>query len=249
MIDVDDIRHLVVAGHAAPWEGSEGRRQQQLGVENACDLAGRFHMAGIEVVLADFLTTATAARYRQHLPDVRIVRLRLPLVEARRRARLRQPVSPSTSSMISTASTLQRSSRSTMSSTSPILTSMSRPRPCGGFGRRFRQADRRPTACGADQPDSATDTTRLKASAGPEVFGVSSGAEADVLEEGGRFGEAITCGLRDVRIAAEGHRFLLLHATTVASTAAAGACSSSTRVRTGQWRASHHGLPLRSARG
>jgi dephospho-CoA kinase len=26
-IDIDDVRHLVVSGHAAPWEGEEGRRR------------------------------------------------------------------------------------------------------------------------------------------------------------------------------------------------------------------------------
>jgi len=33
VIDVDDVRQLVVSGGAAPWEGEEGRRQQHLGVE------------------------------------------------------------------------------------------------------------------------------------------------------------------------------------------------------------------------
>ena len=89
MIDVDDIRHLVVAGHAAPWEGDTGRLQQQLGVDNACDLARRFYMAGIEVVLADLVTAATAAMYRRHLPDLQIIRLRLPFGETRQRARRR----------------------------------------------------------------------------------------------------------------------------------------------------------------
>jgi hypothetical protein len=89
MIDVDDIRHLVVAGHAAPWEGEEGRRQQQIGVENACDLARRFHQRQIEVVLADFVTTTTAAIYRRHLHDLRVIRLQLPFTEARQRVRLR----------------------------------------------------------------------------------------------------------------------------------------------------------------
>jgi hypothetical protein len=89
MIDVDDLRHLVVSGHAAPWEGVSGRLQQQLGVANACDLARRFQAAGIEVVLADFVTSTTAAMYRRHLQGVRIIRLRLPLDESRRRARLR----------------------------------------------------------------------------------------------------------------------------------------------------------------
>jgi hypothetical protein len=32
VIDVDEIRQLVISGHAAPWEGQEGRRQHRLGV-------------------------------------------------------------------------------------------------------------------------------------------------------------------------------------------------------------------------
>jgi hypothetical protein len=91
MIDVDDVRHLVVAGHAAPWEGDAGRLQQRIGVDNACDLARRFLRSQIEVVLADLVTQATAGMYRRHLEDLQIIRLRLPLAEARRRAR-RRPV-------------------------------------------------------------------------------------------------------------------------------------------------------------
>ena len=89
VIDVDDIRQLVVAGHAAPWEGDEGRLQQRIGVENACDLARRFVQWSIDVVLSDVLNSETAALYRSLLPGVLIVRLRLPLAEARRRAALR----------------------------------------------------------------------------------------------------------------------------------------------------------------
>lgn len=89
MIDVDDIRQLVVGGHAAPWVGEEGRLQQELGVRNACDLARRFRTAGVEVILADVVTTATAELYRRNLPDVQIIRLRVPREEAHRRARLR----------------------------------------------------------------------------------------------------------------------------------------------------------------
>lgn len=62
---------------------------QQVGLRNACDLARRFRAAGIEVVLADLVTSATAALYRRHLQDVQIMRLRLPLDEAHRRAQLR----------------------------------------------------------------------------------------------------------------------------------------------------------------
>ncbi len=86
MIDVDDIRQLVVAGHAAPWDGEAGLIQQRLGVENACDLARRFASSGIEVVIADVLTPRTAELYRARLSDVMIVHLRISLTEARRRA-------------------------------------------------------------------------------------------------------------------------------------------------------------------
>jgi len=89
VVDVDDVRQLVVVGHAAPWEGDEGRLQQQVGVGNACDLARRFLSVGIEVILADVVTPTTADLYRRRLPNLQIVQLRLPLGEARRRAQLR----------------------------------------------------------------------------------------------------------------------------------------------------------------
>jgi len=89
MIDVDDIRQLVVAGHAAPWDGEAGRLQQRLGVENTCDLARRFVSSGIEVVITDVLTLRTAELYRALLPSVLIVQLRISVGEARRRATLR----------------------------------------------------------------------------------------------------------------------------------------------------------------
>jgi hypothetical protein len=81
--------HLVIAGHAAPWEGKEGQLQQRIGVENACDLARRFLDRSIDVVLSDVLNHETAALCRDLLPGVLIVQLRLPLAEARRRATLR----------------------------------------------------------------------------------------------------------------------------------------------------------------
>jgi len=86
VVDVDDIRQLVVAGHAAPWDGAEGLRQQRIGAENACDVANRFLHEGIEVVVCDVASPATAALYRRLLPRLVIVQLRLPAAEARRRA-------------------------------------------------------------------------------------------------------------------------------------------------------------------
>jgi hypothetical protein len=88
-IDVDDIRHLVVSGHVPPWEGREGLLQQQLGVENACSLAGRFLAAGIEVTIADVLDVQTTAIYRRKLPGCLIVRLVITFDEAVRRANSR----------------------------------------------------------------------------------------------------------------------------------------------------------------
>jgi predicted kinase len=89
VVDVDDVRQLVVVGHAAPWEGGGGRLQQRVGVANACDLARRFLSVGIEVILTDVVTPTTADLYRWQLPNLQIVRLRLPIGQARRRAQLR----------------------------------------------------------------------------------------------------------------------------------------------------------------
>lgn len=86
VIDVDDVRLMVVGGHVPPWQGEEGRAQQRLGVENSCGLARRFRRQGFDVVLADVLTPATAALYREMLPGCLIVRLHLTPREARRRA-------------------------------------------------------------------------------------------------------------------------------------------------------------------
>ena len=91
VVDVDDIRQLVVSGHAAPWQGVAGADQQLIGVENAGDHARRVAAAGIDVVIADVLTPDPAARYRAGVPGVLIVHLQVSLTEARRRA-TRRPV-------------------------------------------------------------------------------------------------------------------------------------------------------------
>ncbi|MGW5360944.1 hypothetical protein [Actinopolymorpha pittospori] len=88
-VDVDDIRHLVVAGHAAPWHGPEGIRQQLLGVRNACLLARQLGAAGFSTVVADVVTARTLAVYRELLPGCLVLRLRVSPEEARRRAATR----------------------------------------------------------------------------------------------------------------------------------------------------------------
>ena len=86
VIEVDDVRQLVVSGAAAPWEGKEGREQQRLGVTNACGLARNFLAMGIEVVVADVLTPETSDLYRRELPGCLIVHMTVGLSEAMRRA-------------------------------------------------------------------------------------------------------------------------------------------------------------------
>lgn len=85
-IDVADMRQLVRTGGAAPWDGEEGIAQQELGVRNAATLAGNFLTAGFDVTLADVVTSRTLPLYRALLPGVIIVRLSLPVDDARRRA-------------------------------------------------------------------------------------------------------------------------------------------------------------------
>jgi hypothetical protein len=57
---------------------------------HACGLARGFLDEGIDVVFSDVLNRDTADLYRQLLPSVLIMELRLPIAEARRRAALRQ---------------------------------------------------------------------------------------------------------------------------------------------------------------
>ncbi len=89
LVDIDDVRHLVVGGHAAPWDGAEGRAQQRLGVINGSGLARTFVQHGYDVVIVDVLTNDTAARYRELLDDPLIVQLTVSYPEALRRARTR----------------------------------------------------------------------------------------------------------------------------------------------------------------
>lgn len=85
VVDVDDIRQLVVAGHAAPWDGAEGAAQHRLGAENACRLARSFDAYGLDIVLTDVVTGAVWPVYAEQLPAAVIVHLRISAAEAHRR--------------------------------------------------------------------------------------------------------------------------------------------------------------------
>jgi predicted kinase len=88
-IDVDDIRQLIVAGAAAPWDDARGAEQLLLGAANACAVARNLVSAGFEVTIADVLTPATTAVYRAELPHCLVVHLRIDITVARQRAATR----------------------------------------------------------------------------------------------------------------------------------------------------------------
>jgi len=90
VVEVDDIRQMIVSGGVAPWKGAEGNRQRQLGVRNACAVAMNFCEADVDVVITDVLTPVSADLYRQLVPNCFIVRLTATVKEARRRAASRE---------------------------------------------------------------------------------------------------------------------------------------------------------------
>jgi len=87
LIETDDVRHMVVSQHTAPWKGNEGIRQLELGVSNTCLLAKRFVEAGFDVVIADFVTSRTLPIYKKLLQkhDPYVVQLVPSFQEAKRR--------------------------------------------------------------------------------------------------------------------------------------------------------------------
>jgi hypothetical protein len=89
VIDVDDLRQLVLGGAAAPWEGLEGAEQRTLGVRNACALAANFIAAGFDVVVADVVTPETSGLYKRELPSAVVVHLTASWPEVVRRAATR----------------------------------------------------------------------------------------------------------------------------------------------------------------
>jgi dephospho-CoA kinase len=87
VIDVDQVRWMLLQPHAAPWEGEEGKHQCRLGVENACLLAARFAEDNCDVILLDFVWDYTVSIYRERLAHLqsKIVLLMPTLEETLRR--------------------------------------------------------------------------------------------------------------------------------------------------------------------
>lgn len=84
VINVDDVRQMLVKPHKAPWK-EEGKAQQKLGVRNACLLAKNFVKNGIDVIILDVVVDETAKIYRKILPETKIILLMPSFEEAHRR--------------------------------------------------------------------------------------------------------------------------------------------------------------------
>jgi guanylate kinase len=87
VIDVDDIRHMAIKPHIAPWYGEAGLKQAKLGVKNACVLAKNFSDEGFDVIILDVLTDETANLYTESLTELnpKIIMLYPRLDEVKKR--------------------------------------------------------------------------------------------------------------------------------------------------------------------
>ena len=71
-VDVSALRDFLRMGRLRPWDNSAaGRRQRELLIASACDMARRFLDAGYGVVIDDVVTPDDLSAYRQALADCR----------------------------------------------------------------------------------------------------------------------------------------------------------------------------------
>jgi hypothetical protein len=89
VIEVDDVRRMVVSGAAAPWEAGEGARQTELAALHTGMLMGSFVGAGFGVVATDVLLAGAGSVYAAGPAPPLVVHLGVTLDEARRRAATR----------------------------------------------------------------------------------------------------------------------------------------------------------------
>ncbi len=88
VVDVDDVRHMIVQPIVDPWQQEEGARQRAIGVLNACAMARNFESQGFDTVLVDLLTDETAKMYRSALGDLNFFVLSLLPTEQEINSRL-----------------------------------------------------------------------------------------------------------------------------------------------------------------
>ncbi len=70
VVDVDQVRWMVLNPHKAPWEGEEGHCQQQLGAKNACVLTKSFSQNNFDVIILDVLSDETAQIFLEELNEL-----------------------------------------------------------------------------------------------------------------------------------------------------------------------------------
>ncbi|MDO8593553.1 MAG: hypothetical protein Q7R59_01480 [bacterium] len=70
IVDVDKVRWMLVQPHKAPWEGEEGQKQLELGIENSCFLARNFLRENCDVIILDVVTMETSGLYKRFLGNV-----------------------------------------------------------------------------------------------------------------------------------------------------------------------------------
>jgi predicted kinase len=90
LVEVDDLRQLIIAGAAPGWESGEGARQMRLAAGHACLLMSSLTDAGFAVVATDVLLWDTGSVYRSDAARPLIVHLAVSLDEAFRRAATRR---------------------------------------------------------------------------------------------------------------------------------------------------------------
>ncbi|HVT01293.1 MAG TPA: AAA family ATPase [Patescibacteria group bacterium] len=69
VIDVDDVRHMAIKPHIAPWYGEPGQKQARLGAKNAVGLAKNFIEEGFDCVILDVVTKETSRIYKDGLKE------------------------------------------------------------------------------------------------------------------------------------------------------------------------------------
>ena len=89
LVEVDDLRRMVLSGAVAAWASAEGERQTCLAARNACALMTSFTEAGFDVIATDVLLGDAGAVYASAVPRPLVVRLTVSQDEALRRAATR----------------------------------------------------------------------------------------------------------------------------------------------------------------
>ena len=70
LVEVDDLRHMVLAGYRHPWFGDQQTREQlRLGARNAAAIALESVATRYSVAIADVITSEAAPWYREALAD------------------------------------------------------------------------------------------------------------------------------------------------------------------------------------